>query len=117
MEQIKQINIDWIKIKSLISTRIDNLEQLNDQFNEFDQTVRTLSDWFQEQTSDLEFMRSRNMEAGIKDNLRRCNELEYQLSSKQQILTSLKSYGNRMSSSSSTFRISDQDGTIQNLRH
>ncbi|CAF3855305.1 unnamed protein product, partial [Adineta steineri] len=117
MEQIKQINIDWIKIKSLISTRIDNLEQLNDQFNEFDQTVRTLSDWFQEQTSDLEFMRSRNMEAGIKDNLRRCNELEYQLSSKQQVLTSLKSYGNRMSSSSSTFRISDQDGTIQNLRH
>jgi len=49
------------------------LEQLNDQFNEFDQTVRTLSDWLQEQTSDLEFMRSRNMEAGVKDNLRKCN--------------------------------------------
>jgi hypothetical protein len=49
------------------------LEQLNDQFNEFDQTVRTLSDWVQEQTSDLEFMRMRNLEAGAKDNIRRCN--------------------------------------------
>jgi hypothetical protein len=49
------------------------LEQLNDQFNEFDQTVRTLSDWVQEQTSDLEFMRTRNLEAGAKDNLRRCH--------------------------------------------
>ena len=29
----------------------------------------------------------------------------------------MKSYGNRLSSSSSTFHISDQDGTIQNLRH
>jgi hypothetical protein len=46
---------------------------LNDQFNEFDQTVRTLSDWVQEQTSDLEFMRSRNMEAGAKDNIRKCD--------------------------------------------
>ncbi|UJR37453.1 hypothetical protein I4U23_030156 [Adineta vaga] len=117
METIKQINIDWIRIKSLISSRIDTLEQLNDQFHEFDQTVRTLSDWLQEQTSDLEFMRSRNMEAGAKDNLRKCNELEYQLTSKQQILTSLKSYTHRMSSSTTTFHISDQDGTIQNLRH
>lgn len=49
------------------------MEQLNDQFNEFDQTVRTLSDWVQEQTSDLEFMRARNMEAGVKDNLRKCD--------------------------------------------
>ncbi len=49
------------------------MEQLNDQFNEFDQTVRTLSDWVQEQTSDLEFMRTRNFEAGVKDNIRRCN--------------------------------------------
>jgi hypothetical protein len=46
---------------------------LNDQFNEFDQTVRTLSDWVQEQTSDLDFMRSRSMEAGVKDNLRKCD--------------------------------------------
>jgi hypothetical protein len=46
---------------------------LNDQFNEFDQTIRTLSDWVQEQTSDLEFMRSRNLEAGAKDNIRKCN--------------------------------------------
>ncbi|CAF4209122.1 unnamed protein product, partial [Rotaria magnacalcarata] len=53
MENIKKINIDWIKIKSLISARIETLEQLNEQFNEFDQTVRTLSDWVQEQTSDL----------------------------------------------------------------
>lgn len=108
---------------------------MNDQFNEFDQTVRTLSDWVHEQTSDLEFMRSRNMEAGVKDNIRKCDvrslstkkvssiylfsikEIEYQLTSKQQVLTSLKSYSNRMSSSSSTFHISDQDGTIQNLRH
>ncbi|CAF3482671.1 unnamed protein product [Rotaria sp. Silwood1] len=117
MENIKQINIDWIKIKSLISARIDTLEQLNDQFNEFDQTVRTLSDWVHEQTSDLEFMRTRNLEAGAKDNIRRCNEIEFQLTSKQQILTSLKSYNGRMISSSSTFRITDQDGTIQNLRH
>jgi hypothetical protein len=49
------------------------LEQLNDQFNEFDQTVRTLSDWVQEQTSDLEFMRTRTLEAGAKDNIRRLN--------------------------------------------
>ncbi|CAF0984495.1 unnamed protein product, partial [Rotaria sordida] len=42
---------------------------------------------------------------------------EYQLTSKQQILTSLKSYSNRISSTSTTFRISDHDGTIQNLRH
>jgi hypothetical protein len=57
------------------------LEQLNDQFNEFDQTVRTLSDWVQEQTSDLDFMRSRNMEAGAKDNLRKCdvNELFFSI--------------------------------------
>ncbi|CAF3091136.1 unnamed protein product, partial [Rotaria sp. Silwood2] len=93
------------------------LEQLNDQFNEFDQTIRTLSDWVQEQTSDLEFMRTRNVEAGAKDNIRRCNEMEFQLTSKQQILTLLKSYNGRMTSSSSTFRITDQDGTIQNLRH
>ncbi|CAF4209737.1 unnamed protein product, partial [Rotaria magnacalcarata] len=53
MENIKKINIDWIRIKSLISARIETLEQLNEQFNEFDQTVRTLSDWVQEQTSDL----------------------------------------------------------------
>ncbi|CAF4526236.1 unnamed protein product, partial [Rotaria sp. Silwood2] len=117
MEKIKQINIDWIRIKSLISARIDTLEQLNDQFNEFDQTVRTLSDWVQEQTSDLDFMRSRNMEAGAKDNLRKCDEIAYQLTSKQQVLTSLKSYSNRISSTSTTFHISDQDGTIQNLRH
>ncbi|CAF3964495.1 unnamed protein product, partial [Rotaria sordida] len=117
MENIKQINIDWIKIKSLISARIDTLEQLNDQFNEFDQTVRTLSDWVHEQTSDLEFMRTRNLEAGAKDNIRRCNEIEFQLTTKQQILTSLKSYNGRLMSSSSTFRITDQDGTIQNLRH
>lgn len=44
-------------------------------------------------------------------------EIEYQLTSKQQILTSLKSYSHRMSSLSSTFHILDQDGTIQNLRH
>ncbi|CAM4803210.1 unnamed protein product [Rotaria magnacalcarata] len=117
MEKIKQINIDWIRIKSLISARIDTLEQLNDQFNEFDQTVRTLSDWVQEQTSDLDFMRSRNMEAGAKDNLRKCDELEYQLTSKQQILSSLKSSSNRMSSTSTTFHISDQEGTLQTLRH
>jgi len=53
------------------------LEQLNDQFNEFDQTVRTLSDWVQEQTSDLDFMRSRNMEAGAKDNLRKCDVKQF----------------------------------------
>ncbi|CAF1318036.1 unnamed protein product [Rotaria sordida] len=76
--------------------RIDTLEELNDQFNEFDQTVRTLSDWVQEQTSDPEFMRSRNMEAGVEDNLRKCDEIEYQLTTKQQILTSLKSYRNRI---------------------
>ncbi|CAF1568470.1 unnamed protein product, partial [Rotaria sordida] len=64
-------------IKSLISARIDTLEQLNDQFNEFDQTVRTLSDWVQEQTSDLEFMRSRNMEVSVKNNLRKCDEIKY----------------------------------------
>ncbi|CAF4487048.1 unnamed protein product [Rotaria socialis] len=117
MEKIKQINIDWIRIKSLISARIDTLEQLSDQFNEFDQTVRTLSDWVQEQTSDLDFMRSRNMEAGAKDNLRKCDELEYQLTSKQQILSSLKSSSNRMSSTSTTFHISEQEGTLQTLRH
>lgn len=33
------------------------------------------------------------------------------------MLASLKSYGNRLSSVSATFHISDQDGTIQNLRH
>jgi len=49
------------------------LEQLNEQFNEFDQTVRTLSDWVQEQTSDLDFMRSRNLEAGVKHNIKKCN--------------------------------------------
>jgi len=43
--------------------------------------------------------------------------MEYQITSKQQVLTSLKSYNGRMVSSSSTFRIVDQDGTIQNLRH
>ncbi|CAF4797674.1 unnamed protein product, partial [Rotaria magnacalcarata] len=63
----------------------------------------------QEQTSDLDFMRSRNMEAGAKDNLRKCDELEYQLTSKQQILSSLKSSSNRMSSTSTTFHISDQE--------
>ncbi|CAF3823057.1 unnamed protein product [Rotaria sordida] len=58
--------------------------------------LRTLSDWVQEQTSDPEFMRSRNMEAGVEDNLRKCDEIEYQLTTKQQILTSLKSYRNRI---------------------
>ena len=43
--------------------------------------------------------------------------MEYQLTSKQQILTSLKSYNGKMVSSSSTFHITDQDGIIQNLRH
>ncbi|CAM4836468.1 unnamed protein product [Rotaria magnacalcarata] len=117
MENIKKINIDWIKIKSLISARIETLEQLNEQFNEFDQTVRTLSDWVQEQTSDLEFMRARSLEAGVKDNIRRCNEIEFQLAAKQQALTSLKSFSGRMISNASTFRIIDQDGTLQNLRH
>ncbi|CAF4356436.1 unnamed protein product, partial [Rotaria sordida] len=69
---------------------------------------RTLSDWVKEQTSDLEFMRSRNMEAGVKDNLRKCDEIEYQLTTKQQILTLLKSYRNRISSISTTFHISYQ---------
>ncbi|CAM2712242.1 unnamed protein product [Rotaria socialis] len=117
MENIKKLNIDWIRIKSLISARIETLEQLNEQFNEFDQTVRTLSDWVQEQTSDLEFMRARSLEAGVKDNIRRCNEIEFQLASKQQVLTSLKSFSGRMISNASTFRIIDQDGTLQNLRH
>ncbi|CAF3059660.1 unnamed protein product, partial [Rotaria sp. Silwood2] len=53
------------------------------QFNEFDQAIRTLSDWIQEQTSDLEFMRTRNLEAGTKDNIKRCNKMEFQLTSKQ----------------------------------
>lgn len=46
--------------------------------------------------------------------------MEYQLNSKQQMLASLKSSNGRMilsSSPSSGFRISDQDNTIQNLRH
>ncbi|CAF4770238.1 unnamed protein product, partial [Rotaria sp. Silwood2] len=55
----------------MISARIDN-NSIN-QFNEFDQAIRTLSDWIQEQTSDLEFMRTRNLEAGTKDNIKRCN--------------------------------------------
>ncbi|CAF4634013.1 unnamed protein product, partial [Rotaria sp. Silwood2] len=53
------------------------------QFNEFDQTIRTLSDWVQEQTSDLEFICTRNLEAGTKDNITRCNKMEFQLISKQ----------------------------------
>ncbi|UJR08743.1 hypothetical protein I4U23_013000 [Adineta vaga] len=117
MENIKQINIDWTKIKSLISARIDTLEQLNEQFNDFDHTIRTLSDWVQEQTSDLEFMRTRTLEAGVKHNIKKCNEMENQLTSKQQILSSLKTSTGRMASSSSTFRITDQDGTIQNVRY
>jgi hypothetical protein len=43
--------------------------------------------------------------------------MENQLTSKQQVLTLLKSSTGRMTSSSSTFRIIDQDGTIQNLRY
>ncbi|CAF3725966.1 unnamed protein product [Adineta steineri] len=117
MENIKQINIDWTKIKSLITARINTLEQLNDQFNDFDHTVRTLSDWVQEQTSDLEFMRSRNLEAGVKHNIKKCNEMENQINTKQQILASLKSTSGKMISSSSTFRIIDQDGAIQNVRY
>ncbi|CAF1053347.1 unnamed protein product [Adineta ricciae] len=117
MENIKQINIDWTKIKSLISARIDTLEQLNDQFNDFDHTIRTLSDWVQEQTSDLEFMRTRTLEAGVKHNIKKCNEMENQLITKQQILSSLKTSSSRMASSSSTFRIIDQDGTIQSVRY
>ncbi|CAF0817762.1 unnamed protein product [Didymodactylos carnosus] len=117
MEQIKQINIDWIKIKSLIAARIETLGQLNEQFNEFDQTVRTLADWVQEQTADLEFMKNRKFESGLKDNIRKCDELEYQLTTKQQVLSSLKNYTDRMSSHySSSFRIIDQDGRISNLK-
>ena len=43
--------------------------------------------------------------------------MENQLTSKQQILILLKSSSGRMTSSSSTFRIIDQDGAIQNLRY
>lgn len=44
-------------------------------------------------------------------------ELEYQLNTKQQILTSLKSFNGRLISSTSTFRLIDQDGAIQHVRH
>lgn len=60
-------------------------------------------------------MKTRTFESGAKDNLRKCQELEYQISSKQQILTSLRSFHSRMASSS-TFRLNDQEGTIQTLR-
>lgn len=43
--------------------------------------------------------------------------MENQLTSKQQILSSLKTSSSRMASSSSTFRIIDQDGTIQSVRY
>lgn len=43
--------------------------------------------------------------------------MEFQLTTKQKVLTSLKSFNGRMISNCSTFRITDQDGTIQNLRH
>ena len=43
--------------------------------------------------------------------------MENQLISKQQILSSLKTSSSRMASSSSTFRIIDQDGTIQSVRY
>ena len=43
--------------------------------------------------------------------------MENQLTSKQQVLSSLKSSSTRMTSSSTTFHIIDQDGTIQNLRY
>jgi hypothetical protein len=49
------------------------LEQLNEQNKQFEQTIRTLTDWIDEQTIEIDSMRTRQFEAGVKDNIRKCH--------------------------------------------